>query len=91
MVIFFAMSADLLTEIYFDKSEHGVVNHIHVVRVNTFGNDGMPFITLYLLRAVDLHQDKVCVGANAHRAPCLIIVVVLSCHELQSLKGILVV
>jgi hypothetical protein len=42
-----------------DERKNRVVDHIHVVRVNTFAYKRLPVVVLDLFDAEDLHEDEI--------------------------------
>ena len=65
-----------------DQTEESVVHHIHIVGFDALGDEGLSAQVFDLLGAVHLLEDEVGHRGDAHIAPYLAVVVVLSQHQL---------
>ncbi len=75
----------------FNNSKDRVVDDVHIVGIDTLRDECLALQVFNLFDSLYLGEDEVSVRTDAHRAPCLIIVVILTFHQLQRLVGILVV
>ena len=76
---------------HLDGSEHRVVDDVHVVGVDAFGNQCGTLDVFDFLHTLYLGEDEVGIAAHSHRTPCLIVVVVLLQHQFHGFMGMLVV
>ena len=73
------------------QGKHCVVNHIVIVGVKAFGNEGLAPMVLDALSTQHLAHDEVGDRAHAHVTPGFGLVVVLARHQFVGLSGHLVV
>ena len=76
---------------YLYQSKNRIINHVHVISVDSFGHQCVTGQTFNLLGAVNFHQNQVCIRTNAHTPPSLIIIMVLGKHQFQCRLGILII
>ena len=71
--------------------EDSIVEHIEVVGVDAFRDEGFAVVVFDLLSAMYLHKDEVGIRLSAHLAPSLIVIVIFSNHQILCLEHIFVV